>query len=545
MTRSETLARGREAFGDWVWEEARARLSEADEARPLEPRDLERLATAAYLAGREAESEEVWARAHQALLEGDDPMGAARCALRLAFQLLNRGEAARGGGWVARAERILGEVEEECVERGWLLFPAGLRRIFDGDNEGAHEIFGRAVQEGERFGDPDLTALARHGRGRALIRMGRVDEGVRLLDEAMVAVEAGEVSPVVAGDVYCSVIEACHEIFDLGRAQEWTAALTRWCEAQPDLVPFRGQCLVRRAEILQLRGAWPDAMEEVRRACEHLTRPPAEPAAGEAFYRRAELLRLRGETEAAEEAYREASEWGRKPQPGLALLRLAQGRVAAARGAIEREVEEARDRRIRSRILPAYVEIMVAADEVEAAAAAARELGEVAAELDAPFLRARAGHARASVLLARGEPESALAALRGARSAWEELEAPYRAARVRVLVGRACRMLDDEDTAEMELEAARGVFRELGAQADLARVESLARPAPSGPSHGLTPRQLQVLRLVATGRTNRQIAQELSISDKTVARHVSDIYRRLGLPNRAAATAYAYEHDLA
>lgn len=544
MTRSDAVARGRASFDDRAWEDAYAHLSAADGEEPLPAEDLVRLATAAFLIGREADSEETWARAHHDLLDRGDTVRAARCALRLAFQLLNRRESARGGGWVARAKRLLEEVEHDCVEQGYLLFPEALRRIFSGDNEGARVTFGEAAEIGERFDDPDLTALARHGRGRALIRMGEVEEGVTLLDEAMVAVEAGEVSPIAAGDIYCSVIEACHEIFDLGRAQEWTAALSRWCESQPDLVAYRGQCLVRRAEILQLRGAWPDAMDEAQRACERLTRPPGMAAAGAAFYQRAELHRLRGELEEAEEAYREASKWGRKPQPGLALLRLAQGRTDAARDAIGRVLDEAQERRARSRILPACVEIMLAADDIERARDAADELSVIAGDLEASFLEASAEGARGSVLLADGDPESALKALREARAGWEELEAPYEAARIRVLIGRACRELGDDDTAGMELDAALWAFRELGAEPDRARVESLMRQAPSGPSHGLTPRQVQVLRLVAAGKTNRAIADELFISEKTVARHVSDIFGRLGLSNRAAATSYAYEHDL-
>lgn len=543
MERSDEIVRGRESFGERAWSDAYAGFSAADPGE-LEPDDLERLATAAYLIGRSEESEGAWARAHHALLDGGDPVAAARCALRLAFQLLDRGESARAEGWIARARRLLDDVNRDCVERGYLLFPAALRRIFGGDDEGARDAFARVAEIGERFGDPDLVALARHGEGRALIRMGEVVDGVTLLDEAMVSVEAGEVSPVIAGDVYCGVIEACHEIFDLRRAQEWTAALSRWCESQPDLVAYRGQCLVRRAEILRIRGAWPRAMDEARRACDRLTRPPGEAAAGAAFYQRAELHRLRGELEEAEEAYREAARWGRKPQPGLALLRLAQGRLADARGAVDRLLEEATDRRSRSRILPACARILLAADEVERARAAAGELSEIAAELDSPFLLASAGSARGAVELAAGDPEAALEALRPASSTWEELDAPYEAARTRTLIGRARRALGDEDTARMELDAALSAFRELEAAPDIARTEAFARRSSPGPSHGLTPRQVEVLRLVAAGKTNRAIADELFISEKTVARHVSDIFRRLGLSNRAAATAYAYEHDL-
>ncbi len=541
---TDTLDRGRESFAGQAWADAYAQLLAADRQAPLQPEDLERLATAAYLVGKDADCADIWARAHHGFQGRGEVERAARCAFWLAFGLFDRGETARGGGWIARARRLLDARPQDCVEQGYLLFPTALQCIGQGDYTTAYTTFTQAAEIGERFGDPDLVTLARHGQGRSLIRLGQTANGIALLDEIMVAVTTGEVSPIVVGDVYCGVISACQEIFDLRRAQEWTAALSHWCAAQPDLVPYRGQCLVRRAEIMQLHGAWPDAMDEARRACERLSHPPGQPGVGAAFYQQAELHRLRGEFARAEEAYREASRRGRSPQPGLAQLRLAQGQVAAAAAAIRQALDEAQERRTRSRMLPALVEIAIVANDVPTARAAADELSQIAADLDAPFLRAVSAHATGAVLLVEGDARAALTALRRGWTVWCELEAPYEAARVCVLMGLACRALGDDDTGRMELDAARQVFQRLGAVPDLARVKELSRAAAPQAAAGLTAREVQVLGLVATGKTNRAIAGELAISEKTVARHVSNIFAKLGLSTRAAATAYAYRHDL-
>jgi DNA-binding CsgD family transcriptional regulator len=459
----------------------------------------------------------------------------------LAFGLLNKGELARGGGWIDRAQRLMTDAGIDCVELGYLRYLVGLRAIFEGDGVTAYAAFSDAVSIGDRFDDQEVVTLARVGVGRCLIYCGKIGEGVRLLDEAMVAVTAREVSPIAIGDVYCSVIEACQELFDLRRMQEWTAALSHWCESQPDLVLYRGQCLVHRSEIMQLHGAWPDAMEESDRACERLT---GQPAIGAALYQRAELHRVRGEFDAAEGAYRQANQLGRQPQPGLALLRLVQGQLAPADAAIRRVLSEAQDPIARARVLGPYVEIVLENSDVTAARVAADELTTIAAEIGAPLLRALAEHSAGAVLLAEGDARAALGVLRRAWMRWREIDAPYEGARVRVLIGLACRSLGDDDSAEMELDAARSVFEQLGAAADVAHVEQLRGTTSAKAGSGLTAREVQVLRLVATGKTNRAIANELFISEKTVARHVSNIFTKLGLSSRSAATAYAYEHEL-
>ncbi len=545
MGTAGSLERGREAFAQRAWAEAHDQLSAADADESLATDDLERLAMAAYLIGESDTAVATWERAHQRLLEDGEIARAVRAAFWVAFALLHRGDMAQGGGWLARAQRLLDSGDHDCVERGYLLFPAGLRSVIEGEPGRGVEIFAQAAEIGERFDDPDLVALARHGQGRALIRLGETSEGLTLLDEAMVAVTADEISPIIAGDVYCSVIEACQEIFDLRRAHEWTSALSRWCDAQPGLVLYHGQCLVHRSEILQLHGEWSEAMDEARRARGRLSEPSAQPAVGMAHYQQGELHRLRGEFDEAEAAYRRGSEYGRSPQPGLALLRLAQGEIEAAAASIRRVVEETQERGERAKVLAAQVEIMLAAGDVETAQSAADELRTIANDLDAPYLRALSAQAAGAVGLARGEPGAACDALRRARDDWEQLEAPYEEARARTLIGAACRELGDTDTAEIELGVARRVFRELGAEPALARLEDVLRPDPPPEAPGgLTPREVEVLRLVAAGRTNREIAEELYISDRTVARHLSNIFTKLGLSNRAAATAYAYEQEL-
>jgi DNA-binding CsgD family transcriptional regulator/tetratricopeptide (TPR) repeat protein len=544
-TGADPRTRGRESFDRQDWNEAFSYLSMADRERPLAVEDLERLATAAHLVGRDADSAEIMARAHHEYLAAGNPVRAARCAFWVALPLMFKGETAQAGGWLSRARRLLDDGGYDCVERGYLLFPLAYRAIHEGEIEKAGAMFGETAEIGRRFGDQDLILLARQGQGRALIGLGKVTEGVALLDEVMVAVTAGEVSPMMVGDIYCSVIAACHEIFDLSRAQEWTAAMTRWCEHQGDQFVYRGQCLIYRAEILRLRGAWPDALREAERACECLLQPPPHRSVGSAFYQLAELHRLRGDFIKAEEAYREAAKWARKPYPGLAQLRLAQRQIDAASAAARHLLDETQDLRTRSSLLAAWVEIALAADDVPAARVAADELSGLAGQFGVPLLEAVSDQANGAVLLREGQPRTALPVLRRAWTSWCHLEAPYEAARCRVLIGLTCRALGDEDGAEMELDAARQVFAGLGAEPDILRLEEVSRSPAPAKAGGLTAREIQVLGLVATGRTNRAIAETLGISEKTVARHISNIFTKLNLSSRAAATAYAYQHDLA
>jgi ATP/maltotriose-dependent transcriptional regulator MalT len=524
-----------------AWDDAYRQLSASEKEAPLGLEDLERLAMAAHLTGRDEECAEAWARAHnEALGQGEDAR-AARYAFWLGFGFFIRGEMSRGAGWLARAQRVLDDGHLDCAERGYLLVPTALGCLEAGNPAGALTTFEKAAEIGVRFHDSDLMALGRLGRGQALIDLGRRAQALALLDEAIVAVSAGEVSPIVVGVVYCAAIEACQDLFDLRRAREWTAALSQWCDAQPELVPYRGQCLVHRAEIMALHGAWLDAGEETRRACERLA---GEPAVGAAYYQQAELHRLRGRHREAEDAYRLASRWGREPQPGLSLLRLAQGQLDAAQATIRRVVDEAKGTIARAKVLGPYIEILIAVGDVTSARDAAEELCAMAGLLDAPFLNAVAAHAMSAVLIAEGDARGALPVLRKAWAAWSDLEAPYETARVRVLIGRACRQLGDLDTADMEFDAARLGFQQLGAIDELVKLEALAGKVPPQGLGGLTAREMEVLTLVAAGRTNRDISAVLVISEHTVARHLQNIFAKLGVPSRTAATAFAFEHHL-
>jgi DNA-binding CsgD family transcriptional regulator len=544
MKAVDELERGREAYGARAWLDAYEALSRADAESPLEAADLDLLATSAALLGKRDVHLSLLERLHKLRLDAAETEPAAKAAVMLGMNLAIAGEVGPAMGWFGRAERLVEQADADSVVPGYLLLPAIFQRMSSGDADGAHRAASEAAAIAARFDEHDLFASATNMAGSALIKLGRVEEGLQLLDEAMVAVTAGEVSPFFAGIVYCGVIASCEEAFEPRRAHEWTTALTRWCEAQPQLVSFTGRCLAHRAGIKQLHGAWADALEEAVLARERCEQAMNRAATGQAYYQQAELHRLRGDFTAAEAAYRDASRFGREPQPGLALLRLAQGDEGAARAALSRALAETAEPLQRAALLPAYVEVALAQGAVDDAVSASAELDEIDGRYGRPMLHAIAARVRGSVELATGDPQAALRSLRTAWQVWEELDAPYEGGRVRFLVGLSCRALGDEDGAELEFEAARAAFDALGAAPDLARVEALSRRAQTVETHGLSARELEVLRLIASGRTNRDIAAELVVSEHTVARHVQNIFAKLGVSSRTAATAFAFEHGL-
>lgn len=511
----------------------------------------------AYLLGLEERSIGLFARAFRGFLDAHDDAAAARAAFWLAFAHDSRGDRARAEAW---GRRLAAVVQEGglTAERALLLSGLGHRALASPDPAETRRALGLAreailIAHGAR--DTDTEVFSRLSAGWALLRLGNAAEGLGEFDEAMATVTAGEVTtPIVHGVAYCSVISASLRAKDLSRAREWTAVATDWCERNPELVPFRGQCLVHRSEVKMLDGDWAGALEEAARAAQRLL--PTD--AGLASYQLGELHRLGGRFAEAEDAYRRANTAGRRPEPGLMLLRLAQGRVDAAAVSARRLDAELTRRSEREEFLPAYVEVMAAAGDAQAALAGALELAELAerAESEGPgrggFLRARALAAEGTARCAAGDAAQAVPGLRDASQAWHSLGMPYLEARARAALGRCYAALGDDEAAALEAEAARAAFERLGATPDLAALPASTAHAadqaqaghPASSAAPLTARETEIVRLVAAGLSNRAIAKELVLSEKTVARHLANIYAKLRIASRAAATAYAYDHGL-
>ena len=543
----DAIARGRSAYERRAWRDAYDALSPAVAAGVGDGDDVERLAWSAVLTGRDEPALAAFERLYQIRAEAGEDHRAARAAFWLALRAMVLGQAARASGWLGRAERLIDPTGEDCAECGYLRLPRVFRLTAAGDHASAETLAAEAAAIGARFKDADLSALGRNFQGRALIRLDRLSDGLRCLDEAMVAATGGELSPVVTGLIYCDAIAVCQQTHALDRAREWTLVLSAWCDAQPQLVPFAATCLVHRSEVMQLGGAWSEAFDEARRASIRLAHARGGDA-GHAAYQEGEIHRLRGELAEAEQAYARASERGRDPHPGLALLRVAQSRVDVAAAASRRVLSETSDPLKRTRLLPAHVEIMLAASDLAEARRASDELSALAERFALELLTAMAQHARGALSLAEGDAQGAIDPLRHARDAWHRVGAPYLSARIRILMARAFQVVGDSDGAAMEVDAARKVFVELGAAPDVAATETMLQStlvsARQTPPHGLSARELQVLLLVASGKTNKAIADALFLSEKTIDRHVSNIFVKLNVTTRSAATAWAYQHRL-
>jgi DNA-binding CsgD family transcriptional regulator len=519
------------------WRQDHERLVQWDPSE-LGAGELQQLAAAAYMLGRYQESVDAWDRAHTLLLEQGDAAGACRC---LFWLLLAIGEddvsgAPRMGGHLARIHRLVEGFSLGELEQAYLQCYDCIDKFMSGRYDGSVDAWARIADIGRTHADDDIWAFGAQGHGRTLIRMGRVREGNAVLDELFVSIGLGAVSPMMTGWVYCSCLEACHEGFDVPRAIEWTRSAKRWAGEQGALETYTGVCLLHRSRIRRMLGSWDDALHDIDRACRKLSEGRIHFALGDAHYQRGEVLRLRGDHAGAEDGYRIASQHGHDPQPGLALLRLAQGKNLAAGSALRRALDETTDLCRRAGLLPARAEVALAEADVGAAELACGELEGLAETFDSRLLRAEALVLRGRIALAEGDPRTALEPLRRAARLWHDLESPLAGARTRVHLAAACEALGDTDGAEMERTSAREVFGAMGAQDDLAALRTDRQPRTP-----LSEREVEVVRKVAAGLSNRAVATQLHISEKTVASHLSHIFTKLDVPNRAAVTAYYYE----
>jgi class 3 adenylate cyclase len=471
-TTADPIEAGRNALERHAWDEAYRILSEADRAGTLTGEGLDLLAEAAYWSAHPDETVEYLERAYAAYLEEGKRAEAAMAAFRTAEQHGMRMAMPQAQGWAAKAIRLASE-DATWPVHGWLSWMGGLLAWFGGDFEAAIEHYDRALKFAERTGDRDLQAMSLHDKGHALILLGRVAEGMPMIDEAMASVVGGQLEPHAAGYVYCGTIGVCAKLGDYGRAAEWTDATLRWCERQ-SVPAFPGVCKVHQAELMRLRGAYEQAEELARRACEELPLFNFVGGMGPAYFEIGEVRRRMGDLEAAEEAYRRAHEYGMPPQPGLSLLRLAQGNVEAAAAGIRQALTDAGGNRcMQVRLRAAQVEVAVAAGDLATAETGMAGLEELVAGYDSQALHALAGAARGTLRVAQGDPESALPDLRRAQAAWRQIDAPYEVAELGLQLGRAHQAMGDEDSARMEARAARDAFERLGARAAAQRAAAL------------------------------------------------------------------------
>lgn len=524
------------------WRDVYDSFTELD-LRSLPSTDAERLAEASFWLGRPNDAILARQRAYAAHRDSGDVSGAIRNAWMLFYHHFDLDQTAAAGGWLKRAQRHL-RGSSDAVLSGYVALAEADWALYAGDLETALAQVRRATDTAREHADLALEALGLATEGRIQVTRGEVADGLALLDEAMVACAGGDLPPFIMGWVYCLLLYTCHMTGDMRRAAEWTDLAMRWCERNGEQSWYPGLCRLHRCEVVAMRGEWTVAEGEAVRAAEELV-ALGEYMVGESHYLCGELRRLRGDLEGAEEAFRQAHGRGRDPQPGMALLRLAQGNSEGAASALRVALAAgAEGPLVRARLLAADVRVELRLGLLDLARNSAAELEEIAAGAGTLLLRGMAATARGAVQLAEDDVEAALASLRVACGVYRELSCPYEGAEAQVLLGVAARRSDDESTARLELEAARATFARLGAVPDAERADALLAVAASRP-RGLTAREVEVLALVARGRTNRAIASELFISEHTVARHLTNIFHKIGVTSRSAATAFAFEHGLA
>ena len=539
MTGNDTLQTAREAYGRGAWADATDLFLRADAERQLDIEDLDRLVWSAGIAARDQEMLAALGRLYEHHLAGQNDESCARAAFWSGLRHMMIGEVGLGAGWLQRASKHAEETSPDCVQRGYLLLPQVFMHRSKGEYEAAIEFADKAIVFGESAGDPDLVALAGSLKGGLLFRLGRIDDGYAPIDEAMVLAKGERLSPLVCGVVYCEIVASCCRVFEMVRAREWTEILNDWCQRNPQAKAFSGVCQVHRAEVLQLEGNWREALAEAEYAGDGLKGTTEQTAMATAAYRRGEILRLRGDFASADAEYRRAAEIAIEPQPGLALLRLAQGRGEDAATMIRRALDTSAEMPRKMALLPAGVEIFISRGDLNAAMRLCVEMTGIAELFGTEILARVADQCSGSLALARGDFAGAIAAIGRARRFWSRFGAPYLAARLRLDVARACQELGDIEGADTEMDAAQKVFGELGAEPDLERLRALRGRSVNTAAEVLSAREREVMALIADGRSNRVIAAELGLSPKTVNRHVENIFDKLAVSSRAAAVAKA------
>jgi ATP/maltotriose-dependent transcriptional regulator MalT len=523
------------------WTEIYDRLSSLDAER-LGPGDLENLSDAAFWLGRPRESIAARQVAYRKHREAHDSRRATITAWRLFHNYFDLDETSAASGWLQRAHRHALEAPD-LIEGRYVALADADWALYNGRLNDALTSARRASDAGRQFDDSDLEALGLATQGRILTVDGDVAAGLECLDEAMAVALGHELTPFAMGWVYCLLLYTCQELGELRRASEWTDLAIRWCEAKGQESWYPGLCRLHRSEVQSLRGEWSAAEREVLQASDELA-PFGDYLVADGQYLAGEIRRRRGDYSAAEAAFRRAHELGRDPQPGLALLRLARGAPRDAAAALRVALASGSNTPVRrARLLAARVDAELALGQLKTAAGAADELQELASANRTPYLLALAEMARGAVLLSTHNISEALPVLRRASDRCRELSCPYETAQARLMLGIAARESGDDETSRLELEAAKAIFERLGAAPGVERADSLLSPESRKP-HGLTFREVEVLRLVAHGQSNREISAELFISEHTVARHVSNILHKLDVTSRAAAASFAYEHHL-
>ncbi|MEU4604814.1 response regulator transcription factor [Kribbella sp. NPDC023972] len=532
------LARARELHRASRWQEACAEYAAADAEEPLGVEDLDAFAEAAQVSARGDEAVALLHRVFDLRVSAGELDDAAQVAFWLWWALLNSNEVVQASGWLKQASRALGPAMATSL---WLRIPEAMFHGTTGNRSRAGELLRAIVDEGQG----EVVPWALSMWGQTLIDEGRLQDGLDHLEEAMARLLNHGLSPRVTPWIYCAAVRGCCLARDFARAQAWNRSMARWLDSLSSLGgAYLGNCRIYRSRLMFLNGAWPDAVDEIAAVCADLD-GYAGWVCGHAYYQLGEVRRLRGEWDAAEDAYRRAAENGCPTQPGLALLRLAEGDVDAAAAGVRRALTEVTAKPDRLDLLKAAVTIYLEEGKIAAARDAVTEFEEIAGDVTTPVIEAETSAVRGALALSEGDPGRALPLLRRAVGTWQEQDAPHEVAKLNVLIGQACSALADHDGAQLEFSAARETFERLGARPDLAQLDRIAAATEAqSETHGLTPREIEVLRLIARGKPNRAIAHELQLSERTVHRHVSNIFTKLDVDSRTAAVAYGIKHRI-